>query len=185
MKNKLLIISILGTLALSGCSAFNNQTPVEDYFDDITDVYNLPEAPGVEGDATLEGIDINKNGVRDDVEREIYLLVDVARQYDYYPDLASFEMGMARKLEAILVSNNPIQSNQEALKSIRALQKYVADTNVLLRSEETKVPSISLIHEKEVMYIANIIRGLVYNTPERQARLERQVYKVKMLLSGQ
>lgn len=185
MKSKILVLSMLGAMALSGCSAFKSQTPVEVYLDDISEIYNLPADPGEEGLATLAGIDSNANGVRDEVEREIYLLVDVARQLDYYPDLASYEMEMARKLEAILVAENPVHANGEALKSIRALQKYVSDTNGLLRTEEVEVPAISLMHEKEVMYIANIIRGLVYNTPERQKRLEVQLYRVRTLLSGQ
>ena len=184
MKNKLIIISMMGLLNLFGCSVIHNKTPVETYFDEITDIYDLPDEPGEEGLTTLVGVDSNENGVRDDVEREIYLLIDVARQYDYYPDLASFELALARKLEVILVSENPIVSNQEALMSIRGLQKYVSDTNTILRAEEKLVPPISLIHEKEVMYIANIIRGLVYNTPERQKRLENQMYRVKIMLSG-
>ena len=33
---------------------------------------NLPPVPGVEADKTVQGIDVNKNGIRDDVELAIY-----------------------------------------------------------------------------------------------------------------
>jgi len=39
----------------------------------IIDGYRLPADPGEEGKETIKGIDANKNGVRDDVERAIYL----------------------------------------------------------------------------------------------------------------
>ena len=33
---------------------------------------NLPPAPGAQGDSTVQGVDINKNGIRDDVELAIF-----------------------------------------------------------------------------------------------------------------
>jgi hypothetical protein len=35
--------------------------------------FQLPPDPGPAGDATLEGVDVNGNGIRDDIERWIYL----------------------------------------------------------------------------------------------------------------
>jgi len=34
---------------------------------------NLPPDPGPAGDETIEGVDVNENGVRDDIERWIGL----------------------------------------------------------------------------------------------------------------
>ena len=56
-----------------------------------TPTFNLPPDPGPAGDATLEGVDSNGNGIRDDIERWIYLTYPNSEKLrraliqEYYP----------------------------------------------------------------------------------------------------
>jgi hypothetical protein len=181
MKNNLIILTVLCMLTVSGCSI--TKTPVEEYLDKIAVTYNLPPDPGVAGDVGLSGVDVNENGVRDEVEREIYLLIDVARQNDYYPDLAFYELNVAKSLSLLLTSEKLITAHSDVLLSIRSLQSYVSSTNKIFSSDKIEVPSISKLTEKDVMKIADSIRNLVYNTEERQNALVKKLRQVKLFLN--
>jgi hypothetical protein len=61
---RLLLSAFLILFTLSCCSDKDNNTDIQD---------NLPPDPGVAGKATLEGIDTDKDGLRDDVQRYIYM----------------------------------------------------------------------------------------------------------------
>lgn len=76
---KITIFSLMAVLMLSACGG--NKGDKETFGKEtnttqaplVIDGYTLPPDPGEAGKATLLGIDSNDNGVRDDVERAIYL----------------------------------------------------------------------------------------------------------------
>jgi len=79
-RQNLLALSLLTILTISGCggeSDSTNETPPSTEATTqeplVIDEYTLPPDPGEAGKATLLGIDSNDNGIRDDVERAIYL----------------------------------------------------------------------------------------------------------------
>ena len=58
-------------MLITGCSwSDGDSTTVEETL--VIDGHTLPPDPGEAGKETLLGIDVNENGVRDDVERYIY-----------------------------------------------------------------------------------------------------------------
>ena len=92
---------------------------------------NLPPDPGSAGDATIEGVDVNDNGIRDDIERWIALTYqdsDKTRQaliQNYYP-LQNF-MIHAREDDRDAVYNDmsSMQRAGECLDSIRPDDAYL------------------------------------------------------------
>lgn len=64
--------------------------------------FKLPPDPGPAGDLTLEGIDVNGNGIRDDVERWIYLT---------YPE--SEKLRMALFQDYAVMQNMMIHANEQ------------------------------------------------------------------------
>ncbi len=71
MRNR--IISIFTALLIGGYSfGFSLGLPdIPDSIDEFRDYFPIPDDPGDEGNESLEGIDDNGNGIRDDVERLI------------------------------------------------------------------------------------------------------------------
>ena len=75
----LLVLSLLTILTIAGCGGSDSknetspstETTIQEPL--VIDGHTLPPDPGEVGKATLLGIDSNDNGVRDDVERAIYL----------------------------------------------------------------------------------------------------------------
>ncbi len=92
---------------------------------------NLPPDPGSAGDATIEGVDVNDNGIRDDIERWIALTYqdsDKTRQaliQNYYP-LQNF-MIHAREGDRDAVYNDmsSMQRAGECLDYIRPDDAYL------------------------------------------------------------
>ena len=100
---------------------------------------NLPLGPGVQKDTTIEGIDANKNGIRDDVELAIF---------KQYPDsekiravLLQYALTMQMQMTLSLVNTQTVTATVEDNES-RAdaclwnlsdrsdLQKFMADMNM-------------------------------------------------------
>ena len=105
---------------------------------------NLPPDPGSAGDATIEGVDVNDNGIRDDIERWIALTYqesDKTRQaliQNYYP-LQNF-MIHAREDDRDAVYNDmtALQRSSECLYYVRR-----DDANDLLAELESVVVNTS------------------------------------------
>ena len=83
LKKYLLALAGIGLLVVLGCGTVGCSSSSEDssavtppdaggIVDDVSDGNNLPPDPGEAGKATLEGVDINNNKVRDDMEIAIY-----------------------------------------------------------------------------------------------------------------
>lgn len=105
---------------------------------------NLPPDPGPAGDATIEGVDVNDNGIRDDIERWIALTYpdsEKTRQaliQNYYP-LQNF-MIHAREGDRDAVYNDmtALQRSSECLYYVRR-----DDANDLLAALESVVVNTS------------------------------------------
>jgi hypothetical protein len=105
---------------------------------------NLPPDPGPAGDATIEGVDVNDNGIRDDIERWIALTYpnsEKTRQaliQNYYP-LQNF-MIHAREGDRDAVYNDmtALQRSSECLYYVRR-----DDANDLLAALECVVVNTS------------------------------------------
>jgi hypothetical protein len=73
--------------------------------------YTLPKDPGPDNDKTLEGIDANNNGIRDDVDREIFFLAPGSAKRR--AALQQFARSLGKKLIS-LNGEQSILKNQEA-----------------------------------------------------------------------
>lgn len=90
MVNKKLWV-ILGVVLLSACGVYvpNNAWAEETREEMIERVLNLPPEPSAnEVDATILGVDVNNNNIRDEVERKI--------AFDLYEDPKSMKLQMRR-----------------------------------------------------------------------------------------
>jgi hypothetical protein len=111
----------------------------------LQSAYNLPPDPGAEGKKTLEGIDANNNGVRDDVEIAIYNYAPRPDQERYRQALIQWAKAMQKEimvsrskpLELLLEVNREHARASECIKTVsygngleelRFLQKTVHDT---------------------------------------------------------
>jgi len=96
----------------------------------VIDGHRLPQDPGEAGKQTLVGIDINNNGVRDDVERGIYL------HYKRPIDQA-FVMQDMKALQEIFVDENRIQNAVQLEK----IQQKATDCYMYLFAIKKHKPS--------------------------------------------
>lgn len=74
----------------------------------------VPPDPGTTNNATVVGIDVNKNGVRDDVERAI------AENYGTQPAVYNDVFQYARKIQATMVDQSE-QTAQTQVDSLRCV----------------------------------------------------------------
>lgn len=83
--------------------------------------FNLPPDPGEAGDATLEGVDVNGNGIRDDIERWIYLTypdsekLRMALIQEYYPMQNMIIHGHQQNRDAVYDDMDAMQRSSECL----------------------------------------------------------------------
>ena len=106
---KTTLITLLSITMFSACSGEKQDTPQPSQNTEpvVINGHTLPPEPDPKiNNSTLLGIDSNKNGVRDDVERKIYLQYDeeIERQY---------LMMSARKQQKRLEANNLIQNAEK------------------------------------------------------------------------
>ncbi len=117
--------------------------------DDVTGK-NLPPDPGADADKTVEGVDANKNGIRDDVELAIF---------KKYPDSARIR---AAELQYALALQNELTSNvfnSETL--VAAIQEEGRGFGCIYKNSLTD--QIFNVYKKEV-------RDLVFNTDGRKKK---------------
>ncbi len=86
-----------------------------------TPTFQLPPDPGSEGDATLEGVDVNGNGIRDDIERWIYLTYPNSEKMrraliqEYYPMQNMIIHGHQQDRDAVYNDMDAMQRSSECL----------------------------------------------------------------------
>jgi len=111
---------------------------------------NLPPDPGEEGKATLEGIDSDNDGVRDDVQR--YILITY---YDESEELKAAVLDYAKLSQSMLVDSS------DKNKSISHAEQYFGKLKCLRyhepinsRAIAQKIRALSLNTEKR--FLANV-----------------------------
>ncbi len=121
---------------------------------------NLPPDPGIEADKTIEGIDANENGIRDDVELAIF---------KEYPNSAKIRMPLLQYALSLQLQMTLSTVNKETvtatvedtdsrasnciwtLSSREDLDKFTKETTVY----ETFVKNLQLNTEKRKVYLYN------------------------------
>jgi hypothetical protein len=111
-----------------------------------TPTYELPPDPGPAGDATLEGVDVNGNGIRDDIERWIYLT---------YPNSEKLRRALIQEyypLQNMIIHGH--QQNRDAVYD---------DMYAMQRSGEC----LFYVHPDKPYEISEELEALVVNTSQR------------------
>ncbi|MCX6753789.1 MAG: hypothetical protein NTV03_01905 [Candidatus Nomurabacteria bacterium] len=115
---------------------------------------NLPPYPGVEADKTVQGIDANNNGIRDDVELAIF---------KEYPNSAKtravlLQYALTLQMEVMQPIINTSTATEVAREQSRA---YVCIGDVLSRENLEKF-------NKEADTFTNFVKERMFNTEERK-----------------
>ncbi len=130
--------------------------------DDVMGV-NLPPDPGVEADKTVEGIDANKNGIRDDVELAIF---------KEYPNSAKtravlLQYALALQMEA----TQPFPNKETVTEVVREQSRSGSCVGDILVPRESPEFSRSYSDVEKIYMYINFIKDKQLNTNERkQAR---------------
>jgi len=106
----------------------------------------LPPDPGAAGDATLEGVDANANGIRDDIERWIYLT---------YPHSEKLRMALIQEyypMQNMIIHGH--QQNRDAVYD---------DMYAMMRSGEC----LYYVHPDKPYKLSEELEARVINTDER------------------
>jgi len=130
---------------------------------------DLPADPGAEGDSTLEGVDSDYDGVRDDVERHIAFKYSNDRQtrealYLY-----------AKAMQAFLTAKNTTTA-QRIMNAIGCI--YESKTNIVNASEvalDIKATYLNTLERTQVYLVANRqISGQVFPVSKSNCTLTGQ-----------
>lgn len=147
------IVIILAGCSLTGCGGGGNNngatsvvTPPADTLPPVVDDSGLPPDPGEAGKATLEGIDSDNDGVRDDVQRYIALT---------YPDS---ERTRAALTQYAKVRQNSLLDADDKEKSIRHAEE----------SDKTGACLWYILGSlDERIKVRNSLKSVILNTDER------------------
>ena len=132
---------------------------------------NLPPDPGAEADKTIQGIDTNKNGIRDDVELAIF---------KKYPDSAKIravllQYALALQMEAVQTVVNEETVTEVATEQSKA-DTCLADTLVPRKSPESAREDYNM--EKIESFI-KFIEDKQINTDQR-TKSRKEFYKGRL-----
>jgi hypothetical protein len=111
-----------------------------------TPTFQLPPDPGPDGDATLEGVDVNNNGIRDDIERWIYLT---------YPDSEKLRRALIQ--EYYPMQNMIIHGHQQDRDAV------YNDMDAMQRSSEC----LMYVHPDKPHWISAELKARIVNTDNR------------------
>ena len=132
---------------------------------------NLPPDPGADADKTVQGIDANRNGIRDDVELAIF---------KEYPNSAKtravlLQYALALQMEVVQVIVNMRTVTEVATEQGRA-DSCVADTLVPRKSPESSrtYPDVEKINT-----FINLVENKEFNTDARK-KAHRDFYEGKL-----
>ncbi|MFA5936801.1 MAG: hypothetical protein WC822_02890 [Candidatus Paceibacterota bacterium] len=134
--------------------------------DDVMGV-NLPPDPGVEADKTVQGIDANQNGIRDDVELAVF---------KEYPNSAKtravlLQYALALQMEVIQPMVNEGTVIAVAQEGGRA---YLCIGEILIRNDDNK--EIMDKYFKEADFLTEFVDNKQINTKERE-QYQKDFYK--------
>ena len=125
---------------------------------------NLPPDPGVQADKTVEGVDANFNGIRDDVELAIF------REY---PDSAKtrgslLQYALTLQMHFTQPMLHKINVTEVVVEDSRA-SNCVADTLVPRKTSETPR---TMLEVKKIGVFVDFVKNLQLNTEERKEKYE-------------
>jgi hypothetical protein len=132
-------------------SSYHNRVslPVLLEVEEVINGYKLPAEPDLkESDTTLEGIDTNSNGIRDDVERKII------KRYKHNKLATALLLSGAKQYQAVL--EQPLSNAQEIRKEI----SRVISCKVALIDFDKEI-------ESDDFLISTILGDLTYNRRDR------------------
>jgi len=129
---------------------------------------NLPPDPGEEGKQTLEGIDADGDGVRDDVQRWIY------RRYPNDELKRKAMLRYAKTLQASIVNvdrDRPEEVRQRAIETLRANDcAYGIFGGIDQTSEERRIVDLQVLNTQERIIASLIVdtklSGQIFNLAE-------------------
>ena len=103
---KILLTTLVSVIFISACSDGNNEsTQIQEKRETIINGYTLPPEPDEAlNNSTLQGIDVNNNGVRDDVE--IYVIKRYAKDPEFPKTKTALAMQYAWAEQKII--DNPV-----------------------------------------------------------------------------
>ena len=126
--------------------------------DSIADA-NLPPDPGEAGKATLLGIDVNNNGVRDDVERYI------AFRFQGYPNAQkekAIAMQYARATQKILADPSKALETTKLIERVMSCHYYYIEQNT-----DGKSRDFYYKFADKHRIINDTLEDIIYNTRDR------------------
>jgi hypothetical protein len=135
-------------------SSYHNKVslPVLLEAEEVINGYKLPPQPDLkESDTTLEGIDTNSNGIRDDVERKII------KRYKHNKLATALLLSGAKQYQAVL--EQPLSNAQEIRKEI---SRYI-NCRVYLARFNSEIDSDNFL-------VTRILKDMVYTTRDRTER---------------
>ena len=124
---------------------------------------NLPVDPGAESDKTVQGIDANKNGIRDDVEIAIF---------NTYPDSAKtravlLQYALALQMEVLQPFVNNIIATEVVREEDRA---YQCVGEILIRNDDNKEVMNKYFEDGD--NLRSFVEKVQINTEERKKSQE-------------
>jgi hypothetical protein len=114
---------------------------------------NLPDDPGINADKTVEGIDSNKNGIRDDIELDVFK--------EYPNSLKSRAVLLQYALALQMETNQPFIDTTIATEIAREQSRaFVCIGDIVSREDSQKF-------DEETDILTKFIKDRMFNTEER------------------
>ena len=136
---KSLIKSILVLFLVVFISGCTEVTEIEGKEPEIINGYILPPEPDETlNNSTLLGIDSNNNGVRDDVERWIFLEMEIYNGYEKIEQVIAMQMGKAAQSALIDPTNKDDNVHQKITSSRDCWTWYVHSKKIGFNASRSK-----------------------------------------------
>ena len=137
---------------------------------------NLPPEPDATlNNATVEGIDANKNGIRDDVELAIFKLYPTSSRIRAAE--LQYAMALQNELTNVFNSETLVATIQEEGRSNLCIKNTIPP-RVASDSSSTIINNITLISAR-----ANEVENLIFNTEMRKSK-QKEIYQKYMTSYG-
>lgn len=145
---------ILRSIQLSKIEKTNKQVEIihatKITMEDVMGI-NLPSDPGEEGNKTIEGIDANKNGIRDDVELAIF---------KEYPNSAKTRAALLQYARAhSMTLQQPFMNNEVATEISREISRGSYCIGESIPEGEDSF--------QKFLYLTNFMESVLFNTEGR------------------
>lgn len=145
MKTKCVLIIMFLLLVIMSCNKYSTWGPPKDHKPGrVIDGDPEPAWPGEAGMKTLEGIDSDKDGVRDDLEIFINYNYDTPDLRNAFKQYVKYEQLAMLSADDKEISNRYLHESQKAIMCIIWLQE-----NVLKASKSTDIIETAIYNTKD------------------------------------